>query len=129
MFLLDKSTHNGYGLTNVGSRKLERGRVMDSAVARYRERKARHDEHYRWLARTITVILGVMAACIAWIAMSGRAPYECHETRVIASAGDSLWSIAERYCDGQVDAVVDTLAKRYGTTIYPTQEIQLPVHD
>ena len=52
--------------------------------------------------------------------------YSCSEFSVLVERGDTLWSIAENNCTGDIGYVVDLLNEKYGTTIYPTQSITLP---
>lgn len=52
--------------------------------------------------------------------------YQCQDVSHIAVEGDSLWSIAERYCTGKITAAVDTMAAEYGTSIKVAQQVKLP---
>lgn len=55
-------------------------------------------------------------------------PYTCEAKSVNAVYGDTLWYLAERYCEGQISLAVDDMVERYGTTIYPNDLIELPTH-
>lgn len=49
--------------------------------------------------------------------------YTCQEARHIVVPGETLWAIADRYCDGTIGDAVYDLSEVYGTTIYPNQII------
>ena len=53
--------------------------------------------------------------------------YECRVTRAQVQPFDTMWSIAEDNCDGNVRNVVhDMIDLNGGTTIHPNQWIYLP---
>ena len=52
--------------------------------------------------------------------------YECEQTPVIVEQGNTLWSIAEKRCEGDLLQVRYELVQSYGTEIQPGQVIQLP---
>lgn len=52
--------------------------------------------------------------------------YRCDDVKHVVQPGDSLWSIADTHCAGEVTVVVDKLAESYGTDIDVGEEIELP---
>lgn len=44
-------------------------------------------------------------------------PYECDSSAVVVTAGDTLWSLAEKHCTGHTGAATDALVARYGTDV------------
>lgn len=52
--------------------------------------------------------------------------YECQQTPVVVQQGDTLWSIANKRCAGDLLEVRHELTQSYGTEIQPGQTIQLP---
>jgi hypothetical protein len=43
--------------------------------------------------------------------------YECDHSAVIVQSGDTLWSLAEKYCTGHIGQATDDLVKKYGTDV------------
>ena len=52
--------------------------------------------------------------------------YECKQAPVVVRSGDTLWSIAEKRCTGDLLEVRHELVQSYGTEIQPGQIVQLP---
>lgn len=52
--------------------------------------------------------------------------FGCNSTVLIVNEGDTVWSLAERYCTGSIEAAVDAIVAEYGTDIRPTQAMRLP---
>lgn len=55
--------------------------------------------------------------------------YECEQQPVVVHSGDTLWTIAEKRCTGDLLEVRYELVKSYGTVIQPGQIVQLPEGD
>ena len=49
--------------------------------------------------------------------------YRCEPTAVVVSDYDTLWSIAERYCDGSIRSAVDDLISSRGTSIVTVGDV------
>ena len=45
---------------------------------------------------------------------------------VIVKDGDSAWSIAKKYCTGDVRSAVDGIVTVYGSTLHPGEIVYLP---
>ena len=72
----------------------------------------------------IAIAVAAGGVALGWWIDAGR--MHCEDTTVIVEEGDTLWSIAETHCKGDVQKAVDKLVDEYGTDIHPTQEIILP---
>lgn len=77
------------------------------------------------------VLVTIMAAFFAVVGhgmyQELTAPaYECQQAPVVVKQGDTLWSIAEKRCEGDLLEVRYELTQSYGTEIQLGQIIQLP---
>jgi len=52
--------------------------------------------------------------------------YVCEPFTHIVKSGDSLWSIAESYCKGDMLALRYDMVSEYGSVIYPNQVVTNP---
>ena len=73
----------------------------------------------------VGMTVGVSFVALLWFA--GKPRFSCAEAPVKVSHGDTLWSIAERECEGEISFVVDFLVEQYGTTIHAGQLVWLPL--
>ena len=84
--------------------------------------------------RVYVVRRALLLLAVAFFAVVGHgmyqeltAPaYECEQTPVVVEQGNTLWSIAEKRCEGDLLEVRYELVKSYGTVVQPGQIIQLP---
>lgn len=61
--------------------------------------------------------------------MAGRAQaFVCDAEPHKVEQGDTLWAIAEKKCDGNLETVTDNLVETYGTIIHAGQTIWLPTN-
>jgi hypothetical protein len=51
--------------------------------------------------------------------------YKCERVRYLVNEGDTLWSIASRYCDGNIQSATDDLVETYGTSLRKWQVIEV----
>jgi hypothetical protein len=86
-----------------------------------------HSYRYRNLRYTALLVLLVIGAMFA-LAYGSRQgeKFTCDLEPHTVTYGDTLWSIAEDKCDGNIQVVTDNLADVYGTTIHSGQNIYLP---
>jgi hypothetical protein len=91
----------------------------------------KYDQHYRMLARKFRAFAIIVVIVIALLAThtANQPDYACSEATIIVREGDTLWSIAETECTGEITQVADYLVDKYGTTIYAGQAIDLPIDD
>lgn len=75
--------------------------------------------------KKFAIAVTVMAAGYLFVDLI-EPDYQCQDVAHIAAEGDSLWSIAERYCTGKITAAVDAMSAKYGTSIRVTQQVELP---
>lgn len=76
-------------------------------------------------------LVGVMAAFFAVVGYGmyqdlTSPSYECEQQPVVVHSGDTLWSIAEKRCTGDLLEVRYELNQSYGTVVQPGQIVQLP---
>lgn len=76
--------------------------------------------------KKMMIAIAAVAAGIALALWMDSGRMHCDNTSVIVAEGDTLWSIAEKHCTGQVQKAVDNLFATYGADIRPLQEIDLP---
>lgn len=89
---------------------------------------------YRYRTRNIrnTLALGALTVALiiafAYGSKRGEA-FTCDPTvEHTVQYGDTLWSIAETYCDGNLQVATDKLVGAYGTTIQLGDRIYLPTN-
>lgn len=71
--------------------------------------------------------IGIFGTFHALVALMDRHVYfDCHETVVTVQAGDTVWDIADTYCDGHTGFASSAIVDKYGATIHPGQTIVLP---
>jgi hypothetical protein len=70
-------------------------------------------------AVAVAVAVAVAAALLA-------ADFDCNGTYLIVKEGDTVWSLAERWCTGDIRAAADAIVAEYGTDIRPAQAVRLP---
>lgn len=51
--------------------------------------------------------------------------YTCENVKVVVNDGDTLWGIATRYCDGNIQQATDDLADEYGTALRKWQVVEV----
>lgn len=91
-------------------------------------------KHHRYRARNarnIIITAGVAVALFGAIAIGSAKGerFTCDTDPHTVVANDTLWSIAERKCDGNIQVVTDKLVAVYGTTIQSGQHIYLPSNE
>lgn len=73
----------------------------------------------------ITLPLVFLVAIIAMvIAMRGDESYRCDIDRVIVQEGDTLSSLAVKWCHGNTLKATDDLVEKYGQVIQVSQEVR-----
>jgi len=83
--------------------------------------------HRVYLRRRITVVIVLLAAVFGLIKVVDSPQYSCDVDNATAIWGDSLWSIAERHCSGNVGAAVeDMIGLNRGVRIQAGQVVDLP---
>lgn len=88
---------------------------------------------YRYRSRNLrnTLALGglVIALVLAFAYGSKRGEaFACEPIEHTVQYGDTLWSIAETYCDGNLQVATDKLVDAYGTNIQLGNRIFLPTN-
>lgn len=73
------------------------------------------------------LVVGVTAAFIIGEETSNN--FTCETTVHHVDYGDTLWGIAERKCEGDIQRVTDNLVDVYGTNIQLAQNIYLPENE
>lgn len=86
---------------------------------------------YRYRSRnirsTLILVALVVAVTVAFAYGSKRSEsFACLPTEHTVQYGDTLWGIAETYCDGNIQVASDKLVTAYGTTIQLGERIFLP---
>lgn len=91
-------------------------------------------KHHRYRARNArnTIFISAIGAVALFgaIAIGGAngERFTCETTPHKVSAYDTLWSIAEQKCDGNIQVVTDKLVAVYGTVIQAGDNIYLPTN-
>lgn len=68
------------------------------------------------LATLTAIIFGALfLAGVANAALDKATAYECEDGIVTVHPGDTLWSIANRYCTGHTGHAVSVMADMHGT--------------
>ena len=72
-------------------------------------------------------IIGIVAFAATAFGLSAvfnaQDQYTCQDVTVTVTSGDTLWSIAEGHCSGEIRAAVHDLVAQYGNQINPGMEI------
>lgn len=89
---------------------------------------------YRYRSRNLrnTLLLGALVAGMVVAYIVGEETsnnFTCDIDAHHVEYGDTLWSIAEQKCEGDIQRVTDNLVDVYGTTIHPSQNIYLPENE
>lgn len=74
----------------------------------------------------VGAVLALAVAATLLIVSALTPDFDCNNTLLIVNEGDTVWSIAERFCTGNIQAAVDAIVAEYGTDIRPTQAVRLP---
>jgi hypothetical protein len=72
-----------------------------------------------WVALALIALVTIAL----WSLMSPA--YSCVSIVHIVGEGESLWSIAKMYCQGDIREVVFDLSQKYGMTVHPGQQIRI----
>ena len=78
----------------------------------------RSPTRYRVRSAVRIVFWGSLALGFGWLAttsISNWDNYTCVETDIIVQPYDTLWGIAETYCDGNIEVAVSDLASAHGS--------------
>ena len=78
----------------------------------------RSPTYYRYRSAVRIVFWGSLAVGFVWLAttpISHWDNYTCIEADVIVQPSDTLWSIAEAYCDGNIETAVSDLISTHGS--------------
>jgi len=89
-------------------------------VHRYRQRKLRN-------IVTIGLVFVAMTLSIGYASKRAGA-FTCEPVEHTVQYGDTLWRIAETYCDGSIQHATDKLVNAYGTLIQSGDRIFLPTN-
>lgn len=76
---------------------------------------------------TLLILAGITALMV--IASDTADEFTCDPDAYTVTYGDTLWAIAERNCDGNIQFVTDNLVTVYGSTIHNGQVVWLPESD
>ena len=72
---------------------------------------------------TLRRIIVATPIIIFVILMMMKPSYSCEPATHIVRSGETLWGIAEQYCDGTIGDIVYKLSETHGSTVYPDQII------
>lgn len=72
------------------------------------------------------VAVAVAVAAALWLVSALTPDFDCNNVTLIVKEGDTVWSLAERYCTGDIQAAADAIVAEYGADIRPTQAVRLP---
>lgn len=88
----------------------------------------KHPKRVYVFRRALVAVMAVFFAVVSHgMYQELTAPaYECEQAPVVVEQGDTLWSIAEKRCEGDLLEVRYELIQSYGTEIQLGQIIQLP---
>lgn len=89
-------------------------------VHRYRSRNLRN-------TLALVALFTALVFAFAYGSKRGEA-FACEPTEHTVQYGDTLWRIAETYCDGNIQVVSDKLVEAYGTNIQLGNRIFLPTN-
>lgn len=72
------------------------------------------------------VAVAVAVTAALWLVSALTPDFDCNNVTLIVKEGDTVWSLAERYCTGNIQAAADAIVAEYGADIRPTQAVRLP---
>lgn len=78
----------------------------------------------RILVAALTVIF--LTAGYGMVKEVASPSFTCQDRTITVHQGDTLWSIADEHCDGDMLAARYQLTQAYGTVIQPGDVIELP---
>jgi len=64
----------------------------------------------------ITTFIACVVTALGVLALTGNENYTCPDMTVVVTYGDTLWSIAEQHCTGNLQSAVDDLVDTHKTT-------------
>ena len=73
--------------------------------------------HMEKAIATIVIAITSLLALVGLAGLTGDSDYSCNDTTVIVTYGDTLWSIAEAHCTGNLQVAVDDLVDTYSTSL------------
>jgi hypothetical protein len=79
----------------------------------------------KYVIRRTWVALALTALVITAMWSLTTPAYSCRNVVHIVGEGESLWSIAELHCSGDIREVVYNLSQKYGMTVHPGQQIEI----
>ncbi len=74
---------------------------------------------------TIIIATTSLFTLVGLASLTGNDDYSCTDTTVIVTYGDTLWSIAETHCTGNLQSAVDHLVDTYSTSLQVGDTIEL----
>lgn len=79
------------------------------------------------MSNFIKAIIAVAFVLFGCAVAEDNATYECGHATVLVSSGDTIFSIVEKVCNGNIrNAADDTVQLNGGSVIRPGEWIQLP---
>lgn len=75
--------------------------------------------YYRVRSMVRFLFWGTIALGLIWLVVSSVSSwenYECVETDVVVQPLDTMWSIAEEYCEGNIEVAVSDLISSNGSS-------------
>ena len=77
-------------------------------------------------ATNFLIGMALLFTCaLLWGALAAGNGFTCDTGDVVVQYGDSLWSIAEAHCDGNIRSAVDSMAND-PSTLQPGDVVRLP---
>ena len=64
----------------------------------------------------ITTFIACLVTALGVLALTGDTEHDCPDMTVVVTYGDTLWSIAEEHCTGNLQSAVDELVDTHNTT-------------
>lgn len=77
----------------------------------------------RRIVAAVIVIVAFWGTLTIGVKIALQPRYECTPALHVVQPGESVWSIAQTYCDGTIGDVVYDLTEIYGTTVHPGEVI------
>jgi hypothetical protein len=65
---------------------------------------------------TIVIATTSLFTLVGIAGVIGNDEYKCPDKTIIVAYGDTLWSLAERHCTGNLVSAVDSLVDKHSTT-------------